>query len=81
MFVCVCALVGVEGGGYYEPTERQPIGLSRLPALNNGGVKGRKEEERSAVRWVRPMSCTADKMKAAVLKMYNDGLMTCYVRY
>lgn len=31
-------------GGYYEPTERRPIGLSRLPALNNRGVKGRKEE-------------------------------------
>lgn len=46
--VCHWDGVGVGGGGgarggYYEPTEQQPIGLSRLPALNNGGVKGRKE--------------------------------------
>lgn len=43
--VCVCVIWGSD----YEPTERQPIGLSRLPAPNNGGVKGRKEGERSVV--------------------------------
>lgn len=32
-----------ELGSYYEPTEWQPIGLTRLPAPNNGEVKGRKE--------------------------------------
>lgn len=37
--MCVC----VWEGGYYEPTERRPIGLSRLPALNNGRVRGKKE--------------------------------------
>lgn len=67
------------GGGSSEPTERQPIGLSRLPALNNGGVKGRKEEERSAVCWVDLCPAQWGRMKARVLKMYKDVLMTCYV--
>lgn len=38
--------VGGQLGCYYKPTEQQPIGLTRLPAPNNGEVKGRKERRK-----------------------------------
>lgn len=53
-------------GSYYEPREWQPIGLTRLPAPNNGEVKGRKEGRgKECSSPARPVSSAAGGMKAS----------------
>lgn len=68
---------GGGGGGYYEPTEWRPIGLTRLPALNNRGVKGRKEERGKNCSLLGQTSALHCWQEAGLLKMYKHGLMTC----